>query len=60
MQVPVDCLGVCMCLILLRVLAHVLNLKCVLRDDWAMLCVCGGVCCFEVCLCYKDAETQLF
>lgn len=24
------------------------------------VCVCGGLCCFEVCRCYEDAEIQLF
>lgn len=40
MQIPVDCLGMCMCLIFLKVLDHVLKLKHVLLHDWATMRAC--------------------
>lgn len=40
MQIPVDCLGMCMSLIFLKVLDHVLKLKHVLLHDWATMHAC--------------------
>ena len=65
MQIPVDCLGTCTCLILLTVLAHVLKLRHVLLDDWAMMHLCVAGCaalksvCVKMMLKYNWSEMRL-